>query len=166
MKPKQSDKVGVFEACTRARSVSVAWTAFPLLHPCKLTVLLAKPVCDLRYCCVCQVVQECVGFKTASGSSLLHRVLLLVAGGLVWLLAVLAPCKVAWLLHQCPLQLADYALVKVILLLLPSCFTIPWSSCQSLTFAAHGCSYWMGGTSCSSCTGFHLSMDHLFKECR
>jgi len=38
-------------------------------------------------------------------------------GGLVWVLAVFAPCKAAQLLHPCALQQAEYVLVKVVLLI-------------------------------------------------
>ena len=62
-------------------------------------------------------MQECFGFKRNSRKTICHGIPVATVGGLVWVLAVFAPCKAAQLLHPCALQQAEYVLVKVVLLI-------------------------------------------------
>lgn len=70
----------------------------------------AKPRCD----CCCQVLQECIGYRSILRTTPWHTLLYYLSKGLSWLLATVAPCKAAqYFLDPCSLQEAERVLVKV-----------------------------------------------------
>ena len=68
---------------------------------------------DVASICLCQVVQQFVGYKTPLGSTVLRSLPHIACKCLVWLLAAAAPCAAARFLVPCPLRHADYVHVKV-----------------------------------------------------